>query len=77
MFVAEIDAQEVEEGNVVHESDSIGDTIEAEDASDMVGPEPLKVDFGEFDVTVISDVLHNQDDVMVVTSSLMDANKVR
>ena len=33
--------------------------MEAEDASDMVGPEPLRVNFGEFDVAVISDVLHN------------------
>ena len=54
MFVTQIDAQEVEEGNVILESKSVGDTMEAEDASDTVAPEPLKVDFGEFNVVIIS-----------------------
>ena len=59
MFVMQIDAQAVQEGNVVLESESVGDTMEAEDASDTVAPEPLKVDFGEFDVAIISNVLQN------------------
>jgi len=54
MFAAQIHAQEVDEGDVLLDSDSAEDTMEAENTQDAITPESLTVHFGPFDAAHLS-----------------------
>ena len=76
MFAAQIHAQEVDEGDVLLDSDSAEDTMEAENTQDAITPESLTVHFGPFDAATIGNVLQNRNDVAIMASTLEDVNRV-
>jgi hypothetical protein len=57
--VTQIDAEDVQEGNVLLESNSAEASMEAENTEDAIAPELLRDDFGPFHVATISNVLQN------------------
>jgi hypothetical protein len=75
-FATQIDAEDVHESNILPASDSAEATMEAENTEDVIAPEPLRDDFGPFDVATISNVLQNRNDVAIMTTTLDNVNRV-